>query len=84
MRRRICIFPEVFVDAHAVDLVGVEDAAHEEEAEALTEVVPHQLVKVVRIPLEVAIDGVAHARGVRPLRAHLVIATAEGCRNILW
>ena len=63
------------MDAHAVDLVGVEDAAHEEEAEALPEVVPHQLGQVVRVPLEVPVDGVAHARGVRPLRAHLVIAT---------
>ena len=67
--------PEVLVDSHAVDLVGVEDAAHEKEAEALPEVVPHQLVQVVRVPLEVPVDGVAHARGVRPLRAHLVIAT---------
>ena len=82
MRRRICIFPEVFVDAHAVDLVGVEDAAHEEEAEALSEVVPHQLVQVVRVPLEVPVDGVAHARGVRPLRANFVIATVVGCKFI--
>ena len=82
MTRRHCILPEISVDAHAVDLVGVEDAAHEEEAEALPEVVPHQLVKVVRVPLEVPVDGVAHARGVRPLRAHLVVATVVRCKFI--
>ena len=82
MTRRHCILPEISVDAHAVDLVGVEDAAHEEEAEALPEVVPHQLVKVVRVPLEVAVNGVAHARGVRPLRAHLVVATVVRCKFI--
>ena len=64
------------MDAHAVDLVCVEDAAHEEEAEALPEVVAHQLVQVVRVALEVAVDGVAGAGLVLPLGPHLVIATA--------
>ena len=65
------------MDAHAVDLVGVEDAAHEEEAEALPEVMAHQLVQVVRVAREVAVDGVAGAALVLPLGPHLVITTAE-------
>ena len=69
------------MNAHAVDLVGVEDAAHEEEAEALPEVVAHQLVQVVRVSSEVAVDGVAGAVLVLPLRPHLVITTEEKLNN---
>ena len=77
MTHRESAVPEVSMDAHAVDLVGVEDAAHEEEAEALPEVMAHQLVQVVRVAREVAVDGVAGAALVLPLGPHLVITTAE-------
>ena len=77
MTRKESAVPEVSVDAHAVDLVGVEDASHEEEAEAISEVMAHQLVQVVRVSLEVAVDGVAGTAVVLPLGPDFVITTVE-------